>query len=258
MLGVIALGPGCAYLPVPGPTVGTIVLEGTLEDLLGSSKSKIRDQLGMPQKELEYPDEKWSYFVYTGTASFGFMMASDGRQASGDWASKTQQCTLLAFDADDHLVRFQVESVAPSKDCLNKFGMPEEVLTSRAERGDKEAAIQLARRFHDPGPLKKLAEHGDAEAAIELADWYIREDYRDVQPQEIELQGNTFGIFDKPGEGRLVVTDTINRFEKLPLNQFELAAQVYFERSNRRCTIESAKYLRQPTLTFEFFYSCAT
>ncbi len=89
-------------------------------------------------------------------------------------------------------------------------------------------------------------------------DWYTWENYRDVQPQEVKLQGNTFGIFDKPGEGRMVVTDTINRFEKLPLSQFELAAQAYFERSNRRCTIESAKHLNQPTLSFELFYFCAT
>ncbi len=86
--------------------------------------------------------------------------------------------------------------------------------------------------------------------------WYGLKHYGDVQPQKVESQGNTFGILDKPEEGRMVVTDTINRFKKLPLSQFELAAQAYFERSNRRCTIESAEYIS--TLSLEFFYSCAT
>ncbi len=55
--------------------------------------------------------------------------------------------------------------------------------------------------------------------------WYGLKHYGDVQPQKVESQGNTFGILDKPEEGRMVVTDTINRFKKLPLSQFELAAQ---------------------------------
>ncbi len=85
--------------------------------------------------------------------------------------------------------------------------------------------------------------------------WYGLKHYGDVQPQKVESQGNTFGILDKPEEGRMMVA-WLGKSRHVPASQFELAAQAYFERSNRRCRIESVNWVGSSLV--ELVYSCAT
>ena len=121
VLGWIAIVSGCVYVPIPGPVKGTIVQDERLEGLLGSSKSEVRNQLGIPQHELKYPDEQRTLFIYAGSSSFGYLMATDGTTFAGaTWASTTYQCTLLQFDASEQLERYLIVFRESDTDCVRE------------------------------------------------------------------------------------------------------------------------------------------
>ena len=89
-------------------------------------------------------------------------------------------------------------------------------------------------------------------------DLYNLTHYGNVQPQKIQFQGITWGILDKPEEGRMIVV-SLGAHSPLTdekVEQTEGAAQSYLERSNRDCTVTARKLASATDNSFEFFYSC--
>ena len=83
-----------------------------------------------------------------------------------------------------------------------------------------------------------------------IGDW-VWDNYRDVQPQTIQSQGTTWGILDKPEEGRMLVVPGRTG----SIEQYEAAAEDYFEQVGRVCTIRSGG-LKRDHDNVELFYLC--
>ena len=63
---------------------------------------------------------------------------------------------------------------------------------------------------------------------------YVLENYGSVQLQEVDVDGDSFAVADKPEEGRVLVAH-IEKF--LPIDQWRHVAEVFLKRSGRACTI---------------------
>ena len=81
--------------------------------------------------------------------------------------------------------------------------------------------------------------------------------YGNVQPQKIQFEGITWGIFDKPDEERMIVVSLGAYWPGAArAKQTEGAAHEYLERSKHDCTILSKKLASSTDFSFEFYYSC--
>lgn len=99
---------------------------------------------------------------------------------------------------------------------------------------------------------------------------YTLENYTGVQVQRIQANGETWRIFDKPGEGRLMITPSIGRAASVgaaqgatlglsdggrdTVQEFQAAAQAYLENRDGSCTITNGALVVSPQ--YEFFYVC--
>ena len=81
--------------------------------------------------------------------------------------------------------------------------------------------------------------------------------YGNVQPQKIQFEGITWGIFDKPDEERMIVVSLGAYWPGAArAKQTEGAAHEYLERSKRDCAILSQTLASHTDWSFEFYYSC--
>ncbi len=89
-------------------------------------------------------------------------------------------------------------------------------------------------------------------------DLYNLEHYGNVQPQKFQFQGITWGVLDKPEEGRMIV---VSLAAHLPLTDAKTkqtgdAAHEYLGRSKRDCTVHSVRLASRTDGSYEFYYSC--
>lgn len=100
---------------------------------------------------------------------------------------------------------------------------------------------------------------------------YIVTAYSSVTPQDVTTAYDTFSVFDKPSEGRMMVTSSVGAafgngvVGGLTLNStnahppkpiFQEAAEQFLARSGRQCKITDGYVLVNPQ--WEFKYDCAT
>ena len=83
-------------------------------------------------------------------------------------------------------------------------------------------------------------------------DLYNLDHYGNVQPHKIQFQGITWGVLDKPEEGRMLVVP----LDSAQFEQYDAAAREYFELSKRKCTVISKKLASRTDFSVEFLYSC--
>ena len=94
--------------------------------------------------------------------------------------------------------------------------------------------------------------------------------YDDVDPVHFEANDATWRIFDKPAEGRLMITPTIGESmtegmlsgltfgaadTDIPKPQYQSAVEQWLARSGRHCTVIDGYKLIKPQ--WEFKYRCA-
>ena len=98
---------------------------------------------------------------------------------------------------------------------------------------------------------------------------YIVDNYRGVEIQEIATQYDTFRVFDKPAENRLMITSSIGSALgqglaggailnptafATPEPVFHEAVEKFLAQSGRQCTTQTGNLLATPQ--WEFRYSC--
>jgi hypothetical protein len=98
---------------------------------------------------------------------------------------------------------------------------------------------------------------------------YITQGYGDVPINEVTTQYDTFRIFDKPSDNRMMVTSSLASamgqgfaggllfnptLTANPKPVFEEAAQAYLKKTGRTCQITDGYLLIQPQ--WEFKYNC--
>lgn len=99
---------------------------------------------------------------------------------------------------------------------------------------------------------------------------YAMENYSDVDVQQIKHEDKEWRIFDKPEEGRLMITpafgDTMGAGMASGITfglatspyirgaTFRPAAQAYLAQTHGRCTITGGDLVIEPQ--YEFFYQC--
>jgi outer membrane protein assembly factor BamE (lipoprotein component of BamABCDE complex) len=145
---------------------------------LGSDRKQVLSQLGDPLYTLDAGDSRYLLYSYAGKKGafmlwhpyilIGGLMAA--QPAPLHYSDEVVQCLLLEFK-NDTLANAKVKDRIKHTDtCAMPF--EDEIRPPILERlvgGDKKAAIELAKWFHELGPLRKLAWDGDREAAHELA-----------------------------------------------------------------------------------------
>jgi hypothetical protein len=92
---------------------------------------------------------------------------------------------------------------------------------------------------------------------------YAIENYQGTKPVQYSYSGKTFRIYDKPIDGRIMITPTIGAamaqgatFGAAATAEmtYEKAAQAYLDSTNRVCTVGDMKLIVQPQ--WETFYTC--
>jgi len=98
---------------------------------------------------------------------------------------------------------------------------------------------------------------------------YIMQAYDGVPVQQVSTQYDTFRVFDKPAENRMMITSSLASaaaqgftgglllnptVTATPKPVFEEAAQAYLKQSGRNCKITDGYLLVNPQ--WEFKYSC--
>jgi hypothetical protein len=99
---------------------------------------------------------------------------------------------------------------------------------------------------------------------------YAVENYSGVDVQRFEANGQTWRIFDKPAEGRLMITPTLGKAAAVgaaqgatfglsrggasPVQSFEAAANLFIKSRDKTCQVTSGSLVVNPQ--YEFFYSC--
>ncbi|MBS0233463.1 MAG: hypothetical protein JSR99_08245 [Proteobacteria bacterium] len=98
---------------------------------------------------------------------------------------------------------------------------------------------------------------------------YIMQAYDGVPVQQVATQYDTFRVFDKPAEGRMMITSSLASaaaqgfagglllnptVTATPKPVFEEAAQAYLKQTGRNCKITDGYLLVNPQ--WEFKYSC--
>lgn len=98
---------------------------------------------------------------------------------------------------------------------------------------------------------------------------YIMDNYSGVGIKEVATQYDTFRVFDKPAENRLMITSSIGSaigqglvggatfnptVAAAPEPVFHEAVEMYLAQSGRKCEVQPGVLLAQPQ--WEFRYSC--
>lgn len=98
---------------------------------------------------------------------------------------------------------------------------------------------------------------------------YIMDNYSGVELKEVATQYDTFRVFDKPTENRLMITSSIASsvgqgvvggalfnpaIAASPEPVFHEAVELYLAQSGRKCEVQPGVLLAQPQ--WEFRYSC--
>ena len=99
---------------------------------------------------------------------------------------------------------------------------------------------------------------------------YAVENYSGVDVERFEANGQTWRIFDKPAEGRLMITPTLGKAAAVgaaqgatfglsrggasPVQNFEAAANLFIKSRDASCQVTSGSLVINPQ--YEFFYSC--
>ena len=99
---------------------------------------------------------------------------------------------------------------------------------------------------------------------------YAVENYSGVDVERFEANGQTWRIFDKPAEGRLMITPTLGKTAAVgaaqgatfglsrggasPVQSFEAAANLFIKSRDKTCQVTSGSLVVNPQ--YEFFYSC--
>ena len=119
---------GCVIMvPTDFHETGSIS-ESTLEGLASVTKSQVLAELGTPNHLFVLPDASESYYLYEGgkfadTFTAAFIPVSSGAGAPGTTTSMTTKtgklCYLLTFDADEHMVRYEADSITVSNKHLS-------------------------------------------------------------------------------------------------------------------------------------------
>ena len=194
--------PGCIVIPMGNTETGSIEAP-KLDSLIGSSKGQVLTKIGKPTHLFVSQKRGESYYLYeydVSTRTFvGYLVPNPyvlvvpvGGQRT-DEAGKL--CYLLAFDADQSMVRYEIKDARPPQhpkdsqvesplpndpnaDCQLYLWNPNELsgttgidlrkpiedvtlLKELASAGDPIAAIELAKHTGDIAPLKKLAAEGN-------------------------------------------------------------------------------------------------
>ena len=87
----------------------------------------------------------------------------------------------------------------------------------------------------------------------------VLENYGNVKPLRFEFQGNTWGILDKPKEGRMLVV-SLGAHGALGDQLFErteAAVHGYLSQTSRVCEIGSKRLMSATDLSVEFVYVCS-
>ena len=93
---------------------------------------------------------------------------------------------------------------------------------------------------------------------------YAMEHYQDVDPKPINYNGQGFRRFDKPEEGRLMITPTVGQSAMQGLtfggaataqNTYRQAALAYLSATGRTCETTEMMLVVQPQ--WEAFYKCS-
>lgn len=94
-------------------------------------------------------------------------------------------------------------------------------------------------------------------------------DYSGINPTHFTFQNATWRIFDKPSEGRLMITPTLGRAmgegflsgltfgaadTDIPKSEYQRAVEGWLARTQRRCTVLDGYKLIRPQ--WEFKYRC--
>jgi hypothetical protein len=99
---------------------------------------------------------------------------------------------------------------------------------------------------------------------------YAVENYSGVDVERFEANGQTWRIFDKPAEGRLMITPTLGKAAAVgaaqgatfglsrggasPVQNFEAAANLFIKSRDKTCQVTSGSLVVNPQ--YEFFYTC--
>lgn len=99
---------------------------------------------------------------------------------------------------------------------------------------------------------------------------YAIENYSGVDVQRIQVNGESWRIFDKPNEDRLMITPSIGRAAsagavqgatfgisdggKDTMTEFEAAANAYIKSRNSKCEVSKGALVINTQ--YEFFYEC--
>ena len=92
---------------------------------------------------------------------------------------------------------------------------------------------------------------------------YALDNYSGIDPQRFEYGGQTFRIFDKPEDGRLMITPSLGRaftqgatFGAAATAEasYANAAQAYLNSTDRRCSTSNVLLIVQPQ--YEVYYAC--
>lgn len=93
---------------------------------------------------------------------------------------------------------------------------------------------------------------------------YAIDNYKGVEVVRHNYQGQTFRIFDKPEENRLMITPTIGQSAargatfgaaSTPEIYFQNAGQTFLTEAGRNCEVGDPKIVAPPQ--YEIFYTCA-
>ena len=194
--------PGCIIVPI-GTSVSGSIETSKLESLVGSTKAQVIKKIGKPTYLLISPKMGESYYLYEfdiSTHSFlGGLRPAPVVLVFPDGRTLTQEggklCYLLAFDADQSMVRFETRDARsfyspkdsqgeeswpndPNSDCRQYMWNPDQLsgitgidfrkptedvalLKDLASGGDPVAAIALAQRTGELAPLRTLASTGN-------------------------------------------------------------------------------------------------
>lgn len=99
---------------------------------------------------------------------------------------------------------------------------------------------------------------------------YAIENYSGVDVQRIQVNGESWRIFDKPNENRLMITPSLGRAASVgavqgatfgisdggkdTMAEFEAAADAYVQSRKSKCRVTKGALVINPQ--YEFFYEC--
>jgi len=196
--------PGCIIIPT-GTSVSGSIESPKLEGLVGSKKSQVLTKIGEPTYLLASPKMGESYYLYefeVSERSFRGLLVPNPVTflwpVGGNVTRKGGKlCYVLAFDADQSVVRYEIKDARQSDDPLETqadeswldepSAVCQEYIWNSKELSEM-TDIDLRSRISDVEPLGMLALKGDPIAAIALARW--TEDFAPLKA--LALDGNAY------------------------------------------------------------------